>query len=167
LNPVIAKYAPYNRPIVQALNGVDLTSERKGFLGIPLKLSSTNVGVRTNRYEYCVKEFRYEMAKKANMEIFPADMERTHIPLPYNQDHFLTKNKKLSLQELQGMHDLAREMVDFQDAETCAWFITLHQLRPSMDPENPHLFDPPIATCEICRELVPIKKWPMDWPIDK
>lgn len=166
LDSAVKKFAPYNRPVVMKPNPVDLTSARDGFLGIPLKLTYSNAGVKTNRYEYCVKDFRYEMGKQVNMDVYPANLERTYIPLAYNKDHFLTKDKKLSVQELQGMHDLAQEMVDFKDADTCAWYITLHQLRPSIYPNHPHIFDPPVRTWEICREILPTKKWTMDWPID-
>ncbi|CAM6100310.1 unnamed protein product [Calypogeia fissa] len=165
LDVAVKKFAPYNRPIVKKPTPVDLTSARDGFLGIPLTLTYSNCGVKTNRYEYCVREFRYEMDKQHKMEVYPTNLEHTYIPLAYNNDHFLTKDKKLSMKELVGMHDLALEIVDFKDSETCAWFITLHQLRPSIYPNHPHMFDPPVQTWEICPEVLPTKKWNMDWPV--
>ncbi|KAL2650743.1 hypothetical protein R1flu_018871 [Riccia fluitans] len=163
LDRCIEVYAPFPRPKVGKMWPVNRFDIRGGDLRIPLDLKPKGVGgLVTKPYEYAMKEFRYDGNKQCNLDILPAKMD--HIPLAYNYDKWVTNSAKLSPNQLHGLWDHAQEMIDFKDAETCAWHITLHKARRSRYVDRPHHFIEPVETWEICREIRPVRKWVMDWP---
>ncbi|KAG6552910.1 hypothetical protein Mapa_005566 [Marchantia paleacea] len=163
LDRVIDAYAPFPRPVVGKMWPLNQFDIREGGLRIPLNLKSKGVGDLVSKpYEYAMREFRYDGNEKCNLDILPCKMD--HIPLAYNYDKSLTNNAKLSPTQLKGLWELAQEMIDFKDAETCAWHITLHMARRSIYLNLPHLFVQPIKSWEIVREIIPVRNWVMDWP---
>lgn len=164
LDKLVKAHSPLIRPHVESMMPVNDKVVRENLLCIPLNLVVKGIGGIVHRpYQRLMKEFRYETFKHFGITVVPGKM--VNLPLVYNNDKILSKNKRLSRKEMQMLWDLAHQTIDFQDAQKCAWHCTFHQVQKSMYFDRHHLFfERPVKTWEVAREIIPQKKWLMDWP---